>query len=189
VFLPSGVETLANPLSVDAVDQCVRGLDAAAGPHHAISITGGEPLLFVDFLLSLLPRWAEFDVLLETGGHRPDDLAMVIDHVDIVMMDVKLQSSAGCSSALTETRRFWEIAARKEVAVKLVCNAKTTVEEIEPIAGMLAGSSTPLILQPVSGAAFQPTTGDHMIALQRAAMKLHRPTRVIPQTHRQLHVR
>ena len=189
LFLPTGTETVPNPMSVETVDRCVRRLDAEAGPHHAIAITGGEPLLFVDFLLPLLLRWHEFDVLLETGGHRPDDLARVIDHVDIVMMDVKLQSSAGCSSPPAETRRFWEIAATREVAVKLVCNARTTVEEIEPIAGMLAGSATPLILQPVSGAAFSPTTGDHMLALQRAAMKLHRPTRVIPQTHRQLHVR
>ena len=73
--------------------------------------------------------------------------------------------------------------------MKLVCNAKTTAEEIEPIVAMLSGSTTPLILQPVSGAAFHPTTGEHMLALQRAAMRLHRPTRVIPQTHRQLHVR
>jgi 7-carboxy-7-deazaguanine synthase len=189
LFLPTGIEELANPLSVDAVDQSVRRLDTAAGPHHAISLTGGEPLLFVDFLLALLPRWEQFDVLLETGGHRPDDLAQVIEHVDIVMMDVKLESSAGCSSPLAETRRFWELAASKEVAVKLVCNAKTSVEEIEPIAAMLAGSTTPLILQPVSGSAFDPTTGEHMLTLQRAAMSRHRPTRVIPQTHRQLHVR
>jgi hypothetical protein len=47
----------------------------------------------------------------------------------------------------------------------------------------------PLVLQPVSGAKFGPPTGAHMLALQRAAMRHHANTRVIPQTHRQLHVR
>ncbi|MHC4410335.1 MAG: hypothetical protein ACYS0F_15205 [Planctomycetota bacterium] len=41
----------------------------------------------------------------------------------------------------------------------------------------------------MSGAKFDPPSGAHMLALQRAAMRRHRNTRVIPQTHRQLHVR
>jgi hypothetical protein len=48
---------------------------------------------------------------------------------------------------------------------------------------------TPLILQPVTGQRFEPPSGDHLLALQRAAMAIHRPTRVIPQAHRALHVR
>jgi 7-carboxy-7-deazaguanine synthase len=187
LFLPGGVETAPNPLDRATLDDWVRRLDEAEGPHHAISITGGEPLLFVDYLIPLLARWDRFEILLETGGHRPQELARVIDDVDIVMMDVKLASSAGFATGMETTRRFLEIARRKECAVKLVCNARTTAEEIEPIAAIL--EDVPLILQPVSGAKFDPPSGAHMLALQRAAMRLHRDTRVIPQTHRLLHLR
>ncbi|MEM8883482.1 MAG: 7-carboxy-7-deazaguanine synthase QueE [Planctomycetota bacterium] len=187
LFLPDGTETAPNPLSVETLDAWVTRLDEAAGPHHAISITGGEPLLFVDFLRAVLPRWERFPILLETGGHRPDELARVLDLVDIVMMDVKLPSSAGFAPDVDVTRRFLEIARSKERAVKLVCNARTTADEIESVARLLRDE--PLILQPVSGARFEPPTGGHMLALQRAAMRHHRDTRVIPQTHRLLHVR
>jgi len=187
LFLPGGVETAPNPLSRDLLDEWVGRLDEEAGPHHAVAITGGEPLLFADFLIPLLARWDRFPILLETGGHRPQDLARVIDDVDMVMMDVKLQSSAGLVTAMETTRRFLEIARRKECAVKLVCSARTTAGEVEPVAKLAAG--LPLILQPVSGAKFEPPTGGHMLALQRAAMRHNRDTRVIPQTHRQLHVR
>jgi organic radical activating enzyme len=187
LFYPDGVETAPNPLSRETLDGWVRRLDEEAGPHHAISITGGEPLLFVDFLIPLLARWDRFPILLETGGHRPADLARIIDDVDIVMMDVKLASSAGFAAESETTRRFLEIARKKECAVKLVCGASTTAEEIEPVVRMLGDE--PLVLQPVSGAKFGPPTGEHMLALQRAAMRYHANTRVIPQTHRQLHVR
>ena len=187
LFLPGGVETAPNPVSRDTLDAWVNRLDEEAGPHHAIAITGGEPLLFVDFLIPLLARWDRFPILLETGGHRPQELARLIDDVDMVMMDVKLESSAGFATAMETTRRFLEIARKKECAIKLVCSARTTAAEIEPVA-KIAGD-LPLILQPVSGAKFEPPSGEHMLALQRAAMRHHRDTRVIPQTHRQLHVR
>ncbi|MHC4938594.1 MAG: radical SAM protein [Planctomycetota bacterium] len=187
LFLPETTETLPNPLSRAQLDSWVQHLDEAAGPHHAIAITGGEPLLFVDFLIPLLARWDRFPILLETGGHLPQELARLIDDVDMVMMDVKLASSAGFVTDAETTTRFLETARKKELCVKLVCSARTTADEIEPVVRLL--EDEPLILQPVSGATFHPPTGAHMLALQRAAMRLHRDTRVIPQTHRQLHVR
>ena len=56
-------------------------------------------------------------------------------------------------------------------------------------AASLLPREMPLVLQPVSGQRFGPPTGEHMLALQRAAMTVHPKTRVIPQTHRSLHVR
>jgi organic radical activating enzyme len=191
LFLPGGTETAPNPLARDKLDDWVTRLDEAAGPHHAISITGGEPLLFAGYLLPLLTAWRErgFAVLLETGGHRPDDLARVLDEVDIVMMDVKLASSAGFATPIETNRRFLELARTRECAVKLIVNARTTLGEIEPIARMLQGTDVPLILQPVTGSKFDPPKGDHVLELQRRVLATHRHTRVIPQTHRQLHVR
>ena len=187
LFLPGGVEERDNPLDRDALDDWVERLDHAAGPHHAIAITGGEPLLFVDFLRPLCERWRArgHSILLETGGHRPDDLERILDCVDIVMADVKIASSAGFT---IDAERFVRLAAQKECAVKVVVSQRTTADEVRGVA-RLVPAEVPLILQPVTGARFHPPSGDHLLALQREAIEIHRLTRVIPQTHKSLHVR
>jgi len=193
VHLPSGRIDEPNPMEADTLAALVKRVDEGCGPHHAISITGGEPLLFVEFLLPLLRDWraAGFTILLETGGHRPDDLARVIDAVDSVMADIKLQSSSHESVPAEVAGRFLAIAAAKELAVKVVVNAESSVDEARH-AARLVQSHAPaatLYLQPASGARNLPPDGDHLLALQRAAMIEHEAVRVVPQTHRQLHVR
>ena len=167
-----------------------RRLDETAGPHHAIAVTGGEPLLFAEFLAPLLETWRArgHQILLETGGHRPADLARLIDRVDVVMADVKIESSAGFATDASVTREFLALAARVESAAKVIVSARTTAGEVED-AARLVPAEMPLILQPVAGAAFDPPRGDHLLDLQRAAMAVHPRTRVIPQTHKTLHVR
>lgn len=195
LFLPGEAAPLPapNPLSQQTLDEWVMRLDKESGPHHAVSITGGEPLLFVDYLMPLLDRWRGrgMVILMETGGHRPDDLWRLLPVIDIVMMDVKLASSAGFSTDIGITARFLEVAKERECAVKLVVNARTTWEEIEPIAQLLRDDApeVTLVLQPVVGSKFDPPKGDFVLGLQQRAMAVHRPTRVIPQTHKMLHVR
>ena len=188
VFLPGGVETEPNPVPIERLLRRIAQLDEAAGPHHALAITGGEPLLFVDYVRALA-EGVSMPVLLETGGHRPDDLALVLDCIDIVMADVKLESSSGVCVDATTTKRFLALAARRECAVKVVVSANTTADEIRGVARLIGEESVPLILQPVTGSKFDPPRGDHVLALQRAAMAEHRLTRIIPQTHKTLHVR
>jgi organic radical activating enzyme len=104
------------------------------------------------------------------------------------MADVKIASSAGFATDPAVAREFLRIAAARECAVKVVVSARTTEEEVKGVASLLP-PDPPLILQPVTGAAFSPPSGDHLLRLQRAAMAIHRDTRVIPQAHRILHVR
>ncbi len=190
LFHPGGVQEADNPIDRDELDRWVVELDRAAGPHHALSLTGGEPLLFVEFLRPLCARWRArgLPVLLETGGHRPEELAMLIDEIDIVMADIKLASSAGAAADPGTARAFLAIASRRECAVKIVVSAATTAEEVRAAAALVP-APLPLVLQPVSGTRFSPPNGSHLLDLQRAAMTVHRLTRVIPQTHKQLHVR
>ena len=72
-------------------------LDESKGPHHSVSLTGGEPLMYSEFLKSFLPilKKAGFKSYLETNGTLPNDLESVIDFIDIVAMDFKLPSSTG----------------------------------------------------------------------------------------------
>jgi len=104
------------------------------------------------------------------------------------MADIKIASSAGFATEPATVREFLGLAARKECAVKIVVSARTTAEEVRAAAALVP-APLPLILQPVSGARFDPPTGAHCYALQRAALAVHGATRVIPQAHRTLHLR
>jgi len=192
-FFASSVETLPNPVPLDALDALLGRMEREEGPHHALSLTGGEPLLFVPFLRPLAERWRGrgVPVLLETGGHRPAELAEMIDAVDYVMADVKLRSSSGMTVPGATARAFLAVAARRECAVKLVVAAATAEEEVAEAARLVAEAApgATIVLQPVSGTRFGEPSGARLLLLQRAAMRFHRSVRVIPQTHRLLHLR
>jgi 7-carboxy-7-deazaguanine synthase len=193
LLLPDGTEEVPNPLARATLFRWVAQLDEAAGPHHAVALTGGEPLLYVEYLKPLAENWRArgLQVLLETGGHRPAELEGMLDAVDVIMTDIKIASSAGFATGFETASRAVRLAATRESAVKVVVSAQTTPGEVLCVAEVVAHEArdVPLILQPVTGLRFEPPSGDHLLALQRAAMAIHRPTRVIPQAHRQLHVR
>ena len=64
-----------NPLGVERCARAILKLDRPRGLHHAVSLTGGEPLMQAGFLAALLPilRRAGLRVLLETNGTRPEE--------------------------------------------------------------------------------------------------------------------
>jgi len=73
--------------------------------YHSISFTGGEPLLYKDFLKEILKltRRHGYKHYLETNGTLAAELEELIDHIDIVAMDLKLPSSTGLGNFGTAT--------------------------------------------------------------------------------------
>ncbi|MDR2818599.1 MAG: 7-carboxy-7-deazaguanine synthase QueE [Endomicrobium sp.] len=116
----------------------------------SISITGGEPLIYVDFLKELLPKICEkgFSVYLETNGTLPKNLKEVIAFCDVVSMDFKFTSECG-KTFWTEHRKFLKIAKNK-VFVKCVITKNTKLQEIKKSAELIKSISKniSLILQP-----------------------------------------
>ncbi|GAB4295376.1 MAG: 7-carboxy-7-deazaguanine synthase QueE [Desulfuromonadia bacterium] len=183
------ISPIPNPVSHDQlVDIVSRMVLSSPHLHHAISITGGEPLCQTERLLPLLPRLsALLPLLLETNGTLPDRLLQTIDHLSVVSMDLKLASTTGVETHWELHERFLEIASRKEVYVKLVVNALTTPREVERGAELLQRHSpaSPLILQPESTPRDDRRIGGRaLLMLQRIAAAIHPDVRVIPQTHR-----
>ncbi|MCI0481324.1 MAG: 7-carboxy-7-deazaguanine synthase QueE [Candidatus Dadabacteria bacterium] len=161
------------------------------GPHHSVSLTGGEPLCHADFLLSFLPflRRNRMRSYLETNGTLPDALTRVIDLVDIVAMDFKLPSSTGLRAFWGEHLDFLKIASKKKVFVKAVITANTTSKDIEKAISIIngMGKNIPFILQPATSA----RDGDKEVGKERLLEFLEMGTRgdlehiqVIPQLHK-----
>jgi organic radical activating enzyme len=119
---------------------------------HSVSLTGGEPLVQTDFLKELLPavQARGQKTYLETNGVLVEELAQVIDHVDIVSMDFKLPSSAGTRGYWREHEAFLKISLRKEVFVKAVVCRRTILEDIVTAVELLArlDPHVLLVLQP-----------------------------------------
>ena len=189
-----------NPLGVERTARAVLRLDRPRGLHHAVSVTGGEPLMQAGFLAALLPvlRRAGLRVLLETNGTRPGEFRALRHLVDIVSMDFKLRSSTGRAMPTNAHREFLRLAARggREVYVKAVVSSRTTGAEIARAAGLIAAikRSVPLVLQPVTrrgrlarlrgGRSPAPPDAARLLKLQAAAGKVLPDVRVIPQTHK-----
>lgn len=62
------------------------------GEPRTVSITGGEPLMWPEFIRALRPMLGNRRMHLETAGAHPEALARVLDVIDHVSLDLKLPS-------------------------------------------------------------------------------------------------
>ena len=85
---------------------------------HSVSLTGGEPLLNVNFLKEFLPK-CELPIYLETNGTLYGELAEVIDFVTYVSADIKLPSCTGLKPLWAEHDKFFNIASKKNLFAKV----------------------------------------------------------------------
>ncbi|MCE5199115.1 MAG: 7-carboxy-7-deazaguanine synthase QueE [Armatimonadota bacterium] len=175
-------EELPNRIGVETVVAACKRLGS-----EVITLTGGEPLVQVEFVGHLLSRLQEngFTTHLETNGSLPSELARVIQNVDVVAMDIKLPSASGMNDLWEEHTLFLEIARRAAVFAKTVVSNETTDEEMHRVADLIAAVDAwiPLVIQPVSGE-YMP--GMRLIRLQEVASQTLDDVRVIPQCHKML---
>ncbi|MCM8773804.1 MAG: 7-carboxy-7-deazaguanine synthase QueE [Candidatus Omnitrophica bacterium] len=120
--------------------------------YHSISITGGEPLLQVDFLRELLPQF-KYDnklIYLETNGVLYQNLKKIIPWVDIIAMDFKLPSSCGSQDLFIQHRYFLEEALKRETFIKVVITPSTKEEDLVEAFSIVRSISPEIIfvLQP-----------------------------------------
>ncbi|MBI2094927.1 MAG: 7-carboxy-7-deazaguanine synthase QueE [Candidatus Omnitrophica bacterium] len=168
----------------------VDRLEAEKGPHHSVSLTGGEPLFYACFLGNFLPRLKEkgLSAYLETNGTLPRELAQVIKWCDVIAMDMKPASSAGDRAFLKEHEAFLKVAIQKELFVKVVITPDTLAREIGECVDLVAAVNPkiPFIFQPLS----EPfgINGRSLALIEKelfaiASQKLL-DVRVIPQMHK-----
>lgn len=156
---------------------------------HSISLTGGEPLLSVDFLKEFLPLSGSSKIYLETNATLADKLAEVIDFVDIVAADIKLESATGIKDTFKFHDKFFEIAKQKECFAKIVFDEKITDDEISKCCELADKHNIELILQPMMNENELSVSVEFAESILEKFLKLHPKTRLIPQVHKFLDVR
>jgi 7-carboxy-7-deazaguanine synthase len=188
-------EVFLNPVEIS---QLVAWVERQNQPklHDSISLTGGEPLLQASFLAEFLPVVRDrisLPIYLETGGHRPNELARVLPYLDMVGMDIKLPSTSG-ETHWEAHRTFLEYCDRAAVTVfcKAIVSHATDPEDLERTANIMASvnPAIPLFLQPVTplNAKGQPAppTPDQVLCWQSQLKQQIHSVRVIPQTHKMI---
>ena len=147
-------EQVTNPMTLEEVMEHVDTLRGPANLTRSVSITGGEPLLQVNFHKDFFPalKKANYEIYLETAGVFSDRLEELIEHIDVVAFDIKLPSSTGMDPMWEEHEKALQIAALKDAFVKIVCTTDTKPAEVLKASELVAKvePAIPLVLQPVT---------------------------------------
>lgn len=183
---------IKNPVEVSKVVEIIKNLSAEV-PIHSVSFTGGEPLLHYKFIGEVARQLKNFGlkIFLETNGILVNELAKIIDYVDIVSMDIKLPSVAQ-ENFFDYHKKFLQVAALKDCYVKIVISAETADDEFDAAINLIAETAPEvmLILQPVTPVGkIKAADAEKILNLQARALKILKDVRVIPQTHKLIAVR
>lgn len=156
--------------------------------YHSVSITGGEPLLQIDFLKDLLKfvKKREQKVYLETNGTLPENLGKVIAYADIIAMDFKLPSSTGLEPFWDKHQEFLGIAKGKKIFIKAIIGTTTIVEDIYKMIEIIKGvaKKTTLVLQPQNP--FEIMVKAKLKGFKQLCQDEGLEVKIIPQIHKRL---
>lgn len=199
-----------NPVASDraaALVQLVAKANEQGVRTPRLSITGGEPLVFPDFVRELgrAVRDKGMRVHLETAAVHPDALQKCIDQVDHLSADWKLPETLGApaeaalalapgASYAALHRRCCEIALRRgaSVDVKIVLTDRVTDASFDAALGELAPirDKILLVLQPVTpfGAVTKTLPRQDLERFVATALQKQFDVRVLPQVHKALQV-
>ena len=175
-----------------SLSSAVERFISTEGPFHAVSLTGGEPLLWHSFLKVWLPwlKQKEQTTYLETNGTLPDALAQVLPWVDIVAMDLKPPSATADRAVWKEHEKFLRIAheSGRDLFVKIVVTAQAQDAEILQACRLVASvdRAVPVVLQPVTpwGAVKGMPSEAQLLHWKGMACGDLADVRILPQVHR-----
>jgi len=176
-------QDVPNPLSIDQIAELLSNYSS-----KWISLTGGEPLLWADFISELGSRLKPlgYKFLLETNGVLFEQLDTCLSSLDMISMDFKLPSATGEDNWSKHTQ-FLIRAGDKPIYTKIVIDSRTEEAEVMEAVKILAavGANICLILQPVTPIAdIAPADMEIILNLQKKFLEDIRDVRIIPQMHK-----
>lgn len=184
------------------------------GAPRTVSVTGGEPLLWPDFLLGLKAMLGGRRVHLETAGAHPRTLARVIDAFDHISLDLKpeqdlddpedfraaefeLEGSILASEPSPRSKAEWKIARRDCLALvrgrdacgKIVVSGERSALDLARLLDEVEchAPELPVYLQPATPVkGLRAPARETLESLAEMARDRGLAVRVLPQIHRAL---
>lgn len=156
---------------------------------HSVSLTGGEPLLWVDFLSEFLPKLKQAfkgKIYLETNSTLKDNLAKIAENIDIISADIKLPSTSGVENSFAVHDEFFNVAQKfnKEIFAKIVFDENILDDEISHCISLGQKYNLPLILQPKTINDKVSINSERIMLISDKFLNKYSNTRLIPQTHK-----
>ena len=158
---------------------------------HSISFTGGEPLLWVDFLnefISLIKNESDIKIYLETNATLTKPLLQIKGNLDIIAADIKLFSATG-RDTFSLHKSFLENCGGVQTFAKIVFDENITDDEIDKCVDMVKNSEIELILQPKMNDDKVCVSSEFCESVMDKFLKKYKYVRLIPQTHKFLNIR
>jgi 7-carboxy-7-deazaguanine synthase len=177
--------SVKNPLGRNEVAELIRKLWSPSTRH--VSLTGGEPLIHSDFILSLD---IEYPVYLETNAGFPEKARELKDMVAIASCDIKLpehDSTDHYDELLKNELETISIFNETSTTfVKVIILPETTKQSLSSAIDGIASidRSIPFVLQPVTSNKRVPSL--KLAELMDFAGEKLKDVRAIPQTHKML---
>lgn len=157
--------------------------DSFYGQRPSVSFTGGEPLLYADFILELIQKYIKkkFYVYIETNGSLSNQIKKIYKYCDVVSMDIKFQSA--CKKDLFKEHTSFLKVCKNKVFVKTVITKETAEKEfIKAVNTILKVSKKiPLVIQPAS---FDNITNQKVLKFYSFAISKINDVRILPQLHK-----
>ena len=166
---------------------------------HSISFTGGEPLLFNNFINNFINLFnnkyynSEIKFFLETNGTLYQNLKTIIEKIDIISMDIKLNSVTNAGDLFNIHENFLEVAKHKELFIKIVFDSNITNDEIIKCCNLAKKYNREIILQPESKALLEVLKSkDHdkfnFYEIFNKFLHNYKQVKLIPQVHKFLNL-
>lgn len=157
---------------------------------HSISLTGGEPLVHFEFLKEFLPRINK-KIYLETNGTMEHALEEIIENIDIISMDFKIDSSSKIGDIFMRHEDFIKTARKyeKEIFAKIVFDEKIQDFEINESIRLAEKYKVPLILQPKMDGNNIAVSTEFIEKTMKKFTARYLDTRLIGQVHKFFNIR
>lgn len=153
------------------------------GQTPSISFTGGEPLIYADFILELLQNYVKnkFSVYIETNGTLPQQIKKVYKYCDVVCMDIKFESA--CNKNLFKEHKEFIKFCKNKVFIKTVITKDTKEQEFTKAVKLVSSVSEKIkfVIQPAS---FNNITNQKVFKFYSIAVSKLKDVRILPQLHK-----
>ena len=153
------------------------------GRKPSVSFTGGEPLLYCNFLKQIIKKLKKekFEIYIETNGILFKEIKQLYKYCDIIAADIKLKSA--CGKNLLNLHEQFLKNSKNKVFTKIVITKSLSEKEITEAVLTVAkvSKNIKLVLQPSD---FTKKTNINLIMCYNIACRYLKDVRILPQMHK-----